>query len=303
MRPIIAALGLVIGLQSGAMAGLRTDHAGWAQATAAQAAAAVRSRITVTVPSDDTELSVNGGAITGKGASRQFQSPPLEPGRTYRYKFTAKWRPNNWTVLTRDKTVRFRAGDDVTVDLTTEEPNDRAVVMYVPTPGFIVDKMIALAGVRKDDVVYELGCGDARITIAAVKAGAKRGVGIDLDPVRVAEAKANVKAAGLQDRIDIRQGDALDVKDLSKATLVFLYMSDEFDMLVRPILWQQLKVGARVVSHRFNMGDWRPDKSVVVDHANRHRKTATSVYLWTITKAVKARSAKDRERRTGSPTQ
>lgn len=297
MRSIIAALGVVIGLQSDAMADLQADHAGWAQAAAAQAAAVVRSRITVTVPSDETELTVNGGAIAGKGASRQFQSPPLKSGRTYRYKFTARWRPNNWTVLTRNKTVRFRAGDDVTVDLTTDEPNDRAVIMYEATPSSIVEQMIALAGVNKDDVVYEPGCGDARITIAAVKAGAKRGVGIDLDPARVAESKVNVKAAGLDDKIDIRLGDALDIKDLSDATVVFLYMSDEFDKLIRPILWQQLKVGARIVSYRFTMGDWRPDKSVDVNGGGKrrhhHGKNATMVYLWTITKEIKERALKN----------
>ncbi|MEO8006974.1 MAG: TIGR03000 domain-containing protein [Betaproteobacteria bacterium] len=300
MRPIVAALGVVIGLQSGAMVDLQADDAGWAQApaaAAAQAAAAVRSRITVTVPFDETELTVDGSAIVGEGTSRQFQSPPLESGKTYQYKFTARWRPNNWTVLTRNKTVQFRAGDDVTVDLMTDDPNDRAVIIYVPTWNSTVEQMIALADVNKDDVVYEPGCGDARITIAAVRAGAKRGVGIDLDPVLVAEAKANVKAAGLDDKIDIRLGDALDVKDLSDATVVFLYMADEFDMLIRPILWKQLRVGARIVSHRFTMGDWQPDKSVNDDGIGkdglRQGKSAPTVYLWTITKEIKERALKN----------
>ena len=124
--------------------------------------------------------------------------------------------------------------------------------------------MIKLAGVGPADVVFEPGCGDARITIEAVKAGARKGVGIDIDPERVTESRGLVKAAGLDDRIEIRQGDALDIRDLSEASVVFLYMGDHFNLLIRPHLWRELKVGARVVSHRFTMGDWKPDRTVQV---------------------------------------
>ena len=96
------------------------------------------------------------------------------------------------------------------------------------------------------------------------KAGARKGVGIDIDPDRVADSRAKVKEAGLEDKIEIRLGDALDIGDLSAATVVFLYMGDHFNLLIRPILWRELKVGARVVSHRFTMGDWKPDKTVAV---------------------------------------
>ena len=118
------------------------------------------------------------------------------------------------------------------------------------------------------DIVFEPGCGDARITIAAVRSGAPRGICIDIDAERVADSRTKVKDAGLADRIDIRQGDALDVKDLSQATVVFLYMGDHFNMLIRPNLWRDLPVGARIVSHRFTMGDWKPDKTVSVDGAD-----------------------------------
>ena len=125
--------------------------------------------------------------------------------------------------------------------------------------------MVKLAGITASDVTYEPGVGDARITIAAVRAGARRAVGIDLDPVRVEESRANVKAAGLSDKIDIRLGDALEQPDLGQMTVVLLYMGDHFNMLIRPYLWKQLPVGARVVSHRFLMGDdWPPDKTVTV---------------------------------------
>ena len=106
-------------------------------------------------------------------------------------------------------------------------------------------KLLELAKVTKDDVVFEPGCGDARMVAAAVKMGAKRGVGIDLDPDRIAEAKETVKKVGVADKVELRLGDALDIKDLDQATVVLLYMGNEFDLLIRPHLWRQLKVGAR----------------------------------------------------------
>jgi tRNA A58 N-methylase Trm61 len=145
---------------------------------------------------------------------------------------------------------------------------------------------VKLAGITTSDVTYEPGVGDARITIAAVKAGARRGVGIDLDPERVAESRDNVAAAGLTDRIDIRLGDALDQPDLGSMTVVLLYMGDHFNMLMRPYLWSQLPVGARVVSHRFLMGDWKPDKTVRV---NGDYGEDYEVHLWTISEAHKRR--------------
>ncbi len=254
------------------------------------AAGTVKSRIKVTVPQDDAELFIEEKATKATGKTREFETPPIEAGKTYEYKFTAKWRPNNYTVVTRNKTVQFKAGDEVNVDLTQDDPNDRAVIRFVPTPDDIVAQMVKLAKVTKDDVVYEPGCGDARITIAAVKAGAKKGVGIDIDPERVAEAKANVKRAGLEDKIEIRLGDALDIKDLGDASVVFLYMGNEFDALIRPHLWKQLKVGSRVVSHRFTFGDWKPDQTVKVtgDDGDEYE-----LHLWTITKEVKERAEKE----------
>ena len=106
--------------------------------------------------------------------------------------------------MTRTRTVSFRAGDRVALDLSVDDPTDRVRVIYVPTPADVADEMVRLAGVGSSDVVFEPGCGDARITIAAVKGGARRGVGIDIDAERVTESKANVKAAGLDGKIDIR---------------------------------------------------------------------------------------------------
>jgi uncharacterized protein (TIGR03000 family) len=273
---------LVFGAQTGS-ALERPQAAGAARATA-QAAKRLSSHITITVPHIDTEVVVDDTPIPGTGTSRTFDTPPLEAGTTHRRTFVATWKPNSYTSITRRKTVTFRAGDRVAVDLTVDDPNDRARVMYVPTQSDIADEMVKLAGVTASDVAFEPGCGDARITIAAVKGGAKKGVGIDIDPERVEESRAKVKEAGLADKVEIRLGDALDIKDLSTATVVFLYMGDHFNMLIRPILWNELKVGARVVSHRFTMGDWKPDKTVSVTSSEGGEY---ELHLWTITDELK----------------
>jgi uncharacterized protein (TIGR03000 family) len=248
----------------------------------------VVTTITVTLPQNDAELSVNGSAVPGAEITRKVETPPLARGTAQKYTVTVTWQPNTYTTMTRSRNVSFRAGDRVTVDLTREDPTDRVRVQYVPTPPEIADEMVKLAGVKPSDVVFEPGCGDARITIAAVKAGASRGVGIDLDPERVTESRAKVKEAALDDRVEIRLGDALDIRDLSSASVVFLYMGDHFNMLIRPILWRDLKVGSRVVSHRFTMGDWKPDKTVSLTSPDGYDY---ELHLWTITEEVKRRLA------------
>lgn len=273
MRQFVAACGVAVVILQGSVAVQRLE---------------IRSRIRVTVPHQDAELLVNDQPVgSNVGAIRDFETVPLDSGRMYEYSFTVRWSPNTYTVITRRVIRRFTAGDAVTVDLTKDDPNDRARIRYVPTPDAIVDEMIQLARVNENDVVFEPGCGDSRITIAAVKAGAKRGVGIDIDPERVAESKQNVEAAGLRDRIDIRLGDALDIRDLSDATVVFLYMGDEFGRLMRPVLLKQLKVGTRIVSHRFTLGDWQPDQTVTVIDLG----IPYLLHLWTVTQEVKGRAA------------
>jgi uncharacterized protein (TIGR03000 family) len=252
-----------------------------------QALPTTRSAVmTLTTPTYDAIVEIDGKAIAGTGTSRTFETPPLAPDRTYQYNVVAKWEPNTYTKMTRTKVVRIRAGDRLTIDLSADDPTDRVTVMYVPTPEFVVDAMVKLAGITSNDVTYEPGVGDARITIAAVKAGARRAVGIDLDPQRVEESRANVKAAGLADKIDIRLGDALEQPDLGSMTVVLLYMGDHFNMLIRPYLWKQLPVGARVVSHRFLMGDWKPDQTVSLGD---EYGIGYEVHLWTITEELKRR--------------
>jgi uncharacterized protein (TIGR03000 family) len=253
---------------------------------AAQSGTAVERRLTsqvvVALPADDAELTVDNETIPGQGSSREFRTAPLDGGREHQSTFTVTWMPNSYTTMTRSKTVSFRPGETVRVDLAVEAPGDRVRVIYVPTPADVAEAMVDLAGVTRSDVVFEPGCGDARITIAAIRRGAQRGICVDIDGERARESQANVAAAGMADRIDVREGDALDVKDLANVSVVFLYMGDHFNMLIRPVLWRELKVGARVVSHRFGMGDWQPDRTITAGDGGFYE-----LHVWTITEEIK----------------
>ena len=153
-------------------------------------------------------------------------------------------------------------------------------VLYVPTSMPIVRKMLELGRVEQGDVLYDLGCGDGRIVVTAAQERGARGVGIDIDPARISEALANARSAGVSDRTRVTVAD-LFATDLSEATVVTLYLLPHLNIRLRPQLWRQLRVGARVVSHAFDMGqEWPPERTEHVDGA--------AVHLWTITERHKA---------------
>jgi SAM-dependent methyltransferase len=153
----------------------------------------------------------------------------------------------------------------------------QSLAPYVPSPSDVVDRMLVLAQVTKDDVVYDLGCGDGRIPIAAAKKYGARGVGVDIDPARIAESRANAKAAGVEHLVEFRLEDAMTV-DVSPATVVTLYLLSGSNAKLRPILTRQLRPGARIVSHMFSMGmDWPADK---VDRFTSERGDQVTLYLW-----------------------
>jgi hypothetical protein len=184
-----------------------------------------------------------------------------------------------------DKTVRLE-GDGRLGSAAEPYRGTSAAYGYEGTPHSVVPAMIQLAGVTAEDVIFEPGCGDARVLIAALKAGARRGIGVDIDPDLAEVAYAAVRAAAVADRTEIRWGNALDV-DFSESTVVFLFMGEAFNLVMRPLLWKQLKVGARVVSNDFPMGDWKPDRTVRVDTPSR----SYVLYRWTITQDIKNRAA------------
>ena len=149
---------------------------------------------------------------------------------------------------------------------------------YVATPPDVVDRMLTLARVDARDVVYDLGSGDGRIVIAAAQKFGARGVGVDIDPVRITEAQENARRAGVQNRVTFKLQDALQA-DVSEATVVTLYMLSAINVKLRPILTKELRPGARIVSHNFAMGDWEPQK---VDTFKDAAGTSRTLYLWEI---------------------
>ena len=150
-------------------------------------------------------------------------------------------------------------------------------VMYVATGDEVVRAMLEAAKVGPHDVVYDLGCGDGRIVVAAARLYGARGVGVDLDPERIREARDNAVRAGVGDRVTFLTQD-LFVTDVTPATVVALYLSPDVNLRLRPKLLRELRPGSRVVSHQFDMGDWRPERSFVVPVAGASRY----VFLWTI---------------------
>ena len=157
-------------------------------------------------------------------------------------------------------------------------PDATSLAPYVPSSPEVVDRMLALAKVGPKDVVYDLGCGDGRIVIAAAKKYGARGVGVDIDPERIKEAIANARKAGVEKLVTFKLRDALKT-DVSDATVVTLYLLTFGNLQLRPILQQQLKPGARVVAHNYGMGNWEPDAVDTFTDSNGGTKT---LYLWRI---------------------
>jgi len=147
---------------------------------------------------------------------------------------------------------------------------------YIPTPQDVVERMLALAEVTKQDTVYDLGCGDGRVVITAAKKYGARGVGIDIDKDRIDESRKNAKDAGVMSLVRFERGDILDA-NVSDATVIMLYLVSSTNLKLRPILTKQLQPGARIVSHSFGMGDWSPDK---VDKFTDGRGDQRVLYLW-----------------------
>jgi SAM-dependent methyltransferase len=159
-------------------------------------------------------------------------------------------------------------------------------VNYVPTPEEVVREMLKMAQVTPNDIVYDLGCGDGRIVITAAKVFGARGVGVDIDPVRIKESNENARKAGVTDRVKFVEQDFFKT-DLSKATVVTLYLYPELNLRLRPKLFRELRTGTRIVSHEFDMDDWKPDKMGTVRNVKLYYKPNptikdTNYYYWVI---------------------
>jgi SAM-dependent methyltransferase len=155
-------------------------------------------------------------------------------------------------------------------------------VPYVPTTEEAVQAMLKLADVKKSDVVYDLGCGDGRIVIAAAKNFGAHGVGIDINPERIKEARENAKKAGVEHLVRFEENDLFEAK-ISDASVVTLFLLSTINLKLRPKLLADLKPGTRIVSNTFDMGDWKPDREVNVGgDDNEDGYLSRKLFLWTV---------------------
>jgi ubiquinone/menaquinone biosynthesis C-methylase UbiE len=175
----------------------------------------------------------------------------------------------------RRSSIAFAIAFGITVfaAASAQNPKKRLDAPFVPTIDEIAEAILKMAKVTKDDVVYDLGCGDGRVVIMAAKKFGARGVGVDIDPERIRESKENARKAGVSDRVKFIQQDLFKT-DISKATVVTLYLLPEVNLRLRPKLLKELKPGTRVVSNSFDMGDWEADKKESV--------FGNSIYYWVI---------------------
>ena len=154
-------------------------------------------------------------------------------------------------------------------------PTRRPDVIYVPTPEPVVEAMLQVANVTKNDVVYDLGCGDGRIPVTAARKYGARGFCFDIDPERIKEANDNVAKNNVGNLVKVVQGDLFE-QDLSGASVITLYLLPSLNVKLMPKLMKECKPGTRIVSHAFDMGDWKPEKELDVE--------GRKVYFWTIPK-------------------
>ena len=154
-------------------------------------------------------------------------------------------------------------------------------VPYVPTTEEAVTAMLKLADVKSTDIVYDLGCGDGRIVIAAAKEYGSHGVGIDINPERIAEAKENAKKAGVANLVRFEENDLFDA-DIHEAGVVTLFLLSSVNLKLRPKLLSDLKPGTRIVSNTFDMGDWKPDKELRVGDPVQGFSLSRKLFLWIV---------------------
>ncbi len=159
-----------------------------------------------------------------------------------------------------------------------DDIESKKIVPYVPTPQDVVDRMLELAQVKKGDVVYDLGSGDGRIVVTAAKKYGVKAIGYEIDPERIRESHENIKKAGVEKLVEIKQQDIRTV-DLSGASVLTMYLLPEVNLMLRPNIWSQMKPGSRVVSHDFDMGDW---KAVKTEHIKDSSGWDHTLYFWRV---------------------
>ncbi len=161
------------------------------------------------------------------------------------------------------------------------KPKREPDVPFVPTTEEAVQAMLKLADVKKTDIVYDLGCGDGRIVVAAAKTYGAHAVGIDINPVRIQEAKENAKKAGVESLVRFEENDLFQA-DIHEASVVTLFLLSSVNLKLRPKLLHDLKPGTRIVSNTFDMGDWKPEKELTVGNPDEETWLSHKLYFWTV---------------------
>jgi uncharacterized protein (TIGR03000 family) len=246
------------------------------------------------------ELLVDGTRTKQAGPERLFESPPLPVGRKFVYSLKATWKESGKDVV-REMDVRVEAGRETVADLlkptadkistpkkeetaadtAPRKPKREPDIFYLPTPQGAVDRMLELAELKKDDVVYDLGCGDGRIVVTAAKKYEVKATGFDIDPERVKDSLENVKKNGVENLVTIKEADIFEL-DLRDASVVTLYLLPDLNEKLMPQL-AKLRPGSRILSHDFPMDGAKPKKVERVKVKNdRGEESEHTIYLWVV---------------------
>jgi SAM-dependent methyltransferase len=219
---------------------------------------------------------------------KELQKITIEVGEVHRYPTQEDMhvffhKGNIWIRYTLEKgqpfSFRYDENDQLELYIGSHGREDAVdLAPYVATPLGVAETMLQLAGVKSNDVVYDIGCGDGRIVIMAAKRFGARGVGIDLDSERLKQARRNAQEAGVEDLIEFRQEDATK-SDYSEATVVTIYLLPESNELLRPILEAQLRDGARVVSHNYDIPGWE-DREIGYETVESWDGEEHSIYVY-----------------------
>jgi uncharacterized protein (TIGR03000 family) len=253
------------------------------------------------------ELLVDGSKTKQTGSERLFESPPIPVGRKFIYTLKATWKEGGKDIV-REMEVRVEAGRETPIDLRkpsagkekistpkkeeptadtapptkeARKPKREPDIFYLPTPQGVVDRMLELADLKKDDVVYDLGCGDGRIVVTAAAKFGVKATGFDIDPERVKDSLENVKKHNVEKLVTIKEADVFEL-DLRDASVVTLYLLPELNERLMPQL-AKLKPGSRILSHDFPMDGAKPKKVERLKVKNdRGEESEHTIYMWIV---------------------
>lgn len=248
----------------------------------------------LTLPSSETDrgrnstLTVNGKDYSEPRLTKRVLDVELK-GPSEEVKVEFSFWPNSYTNIIRTKIVRLEKDKTVKADMTKEDPATPDLIkpIFVPTPPAVVTEMGNLAKVGPDDVVMDIGCGEGAMVLQIVKEfNPKKGIGLDIRDELIEKCKVHRKKEKLEDKVDFRVANALEIKDFSEATVVVLYLGDFLNQKLKPVLRETLKPGSRVVSHRFLMGDdWPPDETRKITAKDNYDQNDTfELHIWHIKK-------------------